>query len=125
MPTEKERLCLERLGGGAALELFDNELSRVLANIVDPNTRAKTRRVVALMVTFAPNEDRDYAGIEIQCKAKLAPSKGYETNAIVLTNRDGSVVATEHDPKQMRLGEEPPAAAGPHVVTLAKKEASA
>lgn len=30
---------LENLGNGAAAELFENELSNVIANILDPNTK--------------------------------------------------------------------------------------
>lgn len=43
-------VTLVSIGGGAAVELFDIELERVLANIKDVNTDPKTRRRITLVV---------------------------------------------------------------------------
>jgi len=41
-------VSLETLKGGAAVQLFDEELQKVLANIMDPNTEAGAVRSVRL-----------------------------------------------------------------------------
>ena len=43
MKSEKQ-VTLENLGHGAAMEMFQAELRNVVANIVDPNTRAEAVR---------------------------------------------------------------------------------
>ena len=43
------KVSLTNLGNGAAVELFDHELQKVLANIDDPNTDPKEKRkIIAL-----------------------------------------------------------------------------
>lgn len=53
-----EKLSLVNLGGGAAVEMFDEALEKVLENILDPNTEAKTKRVITLKMTISPAENR-------------------------------------------------------------------
>ena len=52
-------VTLDTIGGGALVELFDAELSRILSNITDPNTDTTTKRVMTIQVKFKPNRDRE------------------------------------------------------------------
>lgn len=61
------------LSSGATLERADLELSKVLRNIMDPNTSAKTTREVNIKIKIKPTEDRLAAWISIQAMSKLAP----------------------------------------------------
>ena len=106
MPQEKEHVSLENLGAGAATELFDLELQRVLENISDENTKPTAMREVTLKIKIKPSEDRDYGEVEISCVAKLAPVKPFPTN-IFIGRHLGRTVATEHNPKQAQLFETP------------------
>ena len=106
MAEEKEHVSLENLGAGAATELFDLELQRVLENISDKNTKPTALREVTLKIKIKPSEDRDYGEVEISCVAKLAPVKPFPTN-IFIGRHLGRTVATEHNPKQAKLFETP------------------
>lgn len=82
-------LTLSNLGQGAAEELFKEELRRVLANILDPNTKATTVRSIQLKLTFKPNDDRDAANMVIAVDSKLAPVKPFDSTIDI-----GQVVGT-------------------------------
>lgn len=95
-------VTLDTLAQGAAIEKFEDELNRVLENILDPNTKPTAARSVTLVVSFKPDEDRSFANTLIEVKAKLAPSRGVGT-AIYIDRHAGRAVATEYNPRQMRL----------------------
>jgi len=90
----EERLSLANLGKGAAVERFDDELQKVLENILDPNTRPDLVRSVTLTVKIKPNEDRDFANVEIQATSKLAPYDHVPTHIYIGTEK-GRAVAVE------------------------------
>jgi hypothetical protein len=63
------------IGNGMVSELANDELKKVLANIVDPNTDYKKMRKITLELKFKPNEDRSQITIEVSSKNSLAPNK--------------------------------------------------
>ncbi len=93
------KLGLENLAEGAALERFNYQLERVLENINDYNTPAETVRETTLTVKIKPNSDRTKAAVSILSKAKLATMKTEDT--IIHINGLG---ATEHVSQQQSLG---------------------
>lgn len=104
MPEQppEEYVGIENLGRGAAVELFNDELTRVLSNILDPNTDAKAVRSLTLTVKFKPSEERDLAPTIIEVKSKLASPKGVGT-VVFIGKKAGQAVATEHNPRQPEL----------------------
>lgn len=80
MNAEFTKVTLKNLCGGAAAELFDRELDAVLANIADPNAKAKTARTITLTVTVLPTEDRSRGVLGVKCTSKLAPAGELETS---------------------------------------------
>lgn len=98
--NEELQVCLETLGSGAAAELFNDELGKVLSNIVDVNTDHKTAREVSLKVTIRPNEDRTFGAVTIAASSKLAPVKSVGT-AFFIGRKAGRAVATERDSRQL------------------------
>ena len=97
-----EGVTLDTLGHGALNELFAAELARVLANIADPNTDDKVKRVITIQVKFKPNRERDSAAIELVCGSKLAGIMTVETK-VYMGKVKGALVAVEHDPRQSGL----------------------
>lgn len=93
--TEQPIVSLENLGRGAAVELFDDGLQKVLANINDLNTSAKTTRQVTLKVTIKPSENRDIAEVAIECVPKLAPVAPVGTRIAIGKTLSGKVEARE------------------------------
>ena len=119
---EETHVSLHNLGSGAAAELFDLELQRVIDNITDENTKASTIRTVTLTLKIKPEEDRSFGQVAIAAVSKLAPVNPHPTLFYFGRTPKGKAVATEHNPRQAGLFQEP--ATGENVVKLpAGKEA--
>lgn len=97
-----ERVSLSNLGEGAAIELFDLELQRVLDNIIDENTSPGVVREVNLKIKIKPDQDREWGSVQIAATSKLAAVTPYPTQIIIGKDR-GQGVATEHNPKQLSM----------------------
>jgi hypothetical protein len=105
MAGRREKVALGNLGRGAALELFDREFNRALANIVDPNTKAEGVREITLRVKISPDENREAADVEVECKSKLCGNKPFKTQMFVGKASGAGVVAFESNPKQIDFTE--------------------
>lgn len=106
--SDLQHVTLDRLGGGAALELWAKEFERVLDNIMDPNTEPEKKRTIALKVTIAPNEARDVAAVAIECSSSVAPNKPHGTVVYIgREQRGGALVALERDQRSVFDDEEP------------------
>jgi hypothetical protein len=77
MITRKTPLNINNLGYGAAAEMFDAELQRVIANLADPNAGKDTREI-NLKVSFKPGDYGDVI-INVKCSSKLSAIKPFET----------------------------------------------
>jgi hypothetical protein len=99
-----EKVSLTDFLGGAAIEAFDYEMSRVAENILDPNTLATSPREITLKVTIKPTADREMGSVDFHCTTKIAPTKPLNTR-IFFSLENGHAIAIEHDPKQMKLPE--------------------
>lgn len=71
---------LSKLAGGTLQEKFDREITRVVENMQDPNTPFGDKRGITINISFAQNEMRDDAKIEISLKSKLAGVISAKTN---------------------------------------------
>ena len=99
---EQQYVSLENLGHGAAAEMFQNELSRVIANISDPNTKPDEARGLTLKLTIKPSKDRTLCAVSIACVPKLAPVQAFETQMFIGMDK-GKGVASEYNPAQGNL----------------------
>lgn len=102
-----EVITLTTIAGGAAVNLFQGELDRVLRNIQDPNTEARATRKITLEISFAPDEERELGEVQVRVSAKLAGMKGAKTR-VFFGRHKGQFVATEFDPKQVDLFDDRP-----------------
>lgn len=101
--SKKEMVTLENLGGGAASEMFQGSLEKVIENIINPNTKAETTRVITLKMKVKPDKkQRTLCVIELSCEEKLATVLPFET-AMFVGMDQGVVAATEYAPKQETL----------------------
>jgi hypothetical protein len=99
---KQEYVTLENLGHGAAAEMFQAELARVVENVSDPNTKPEAVRSVTLKLKIKPNKDRTFCAVEISCDGKLASLQPFETQMYVGMDK-GKGVATEYNPAQGNL----------------------
>ena len=108
MSNTKEVNILE-LGQGAIQEQINGEVNRIMANVLDPNTDAKTARKLTITLTFKPDENREVVSCSAQAKSNLAPVKAITTSLIVESDKDGNPIAaelTKNDPNQISAFDE-------------------
>lgn len=86
---------LSTLHDGAVDVLFREALADVLKNVEDPNADPKAKRKITITITVKPNEARESAAIDIDCKTKLAPLKPLATTVILGHDDDGEFSAVE------------------------------
>jgi hypothetical protein len=99
-----ENLSLATLGGGAAVEKFDEEFRRLAENVLDPNTEATDKREITLKVTVKPTKERRDGELTIKVASKLAAPIAVQTRAFFAQDRQsGEFIAGEHNPQQMAL----------------------
>jgi hypothetical protein len=94
-----EKMSLATIKDGAAVEMFDLALARVLANVADINTDIKPRKIT-LTVTITPNKDRSIIGISIGCDPVLRNQEKQESYAHVKRDPRGQLFAIEHRAQQ-------------------------
>jgi hypothetical protein len=97
-----ESVSLDRIGGGAAVEMFGEEMKRVLENIADPNTEAEEKRTLLIKVVIQPNETRDMGLTTIQVSSKVAPTRPHGTLIYMGRERKGGpLVAIERNQRDV------------------------
>lgn len=101
MMSEYTPVSLETLGHGAAKELFEAELERVMANVIDPNVKAYAMRGVTLDLKIKPRQIDGMIVIDyvITAKSKLASSEGFESRMYV-AKKSGKAQAFEQKPQE-------------------------
>jgi hypothetical protein len=99
----QQNIKIDTFAGGVLKEKFDQELTRVLENIADPNTKEDAIRKISLDIKFKPDTDREVALVEINSKATLAATKAVGTK--ILIDRDienNKVFASEFGKNQLK-----------------------
>ena len=80
MQPEMQKSILQ-MARGAIMEWADYEMSRLLANILDPNTSATAKRKLTLTLELKPDDDRQT--ITVSWTAKLAATNPVVTSLYV------------------------------------------
>lgn len=96
-------LNVSTLSGGALVERIQDEISKTIANITDPNTPAKKARTVTMKMTIKPNEQRNMAEVSVSTSSTLCAPTPIETDIYIGMNpKTGEIGASE-----MTSGEDP------------------
>ena len=90
MYTSEELVGLINLGNGAAVEMFNTELEKVLNNLDDINKKSKDERSITLVVKFKPGETHGIISTSIEVKSKLSGQRVFATN--IMMGRKGAKV---------------------------------
>lgn len=97
MPDKPDNMInLDKLAGGALREQINDGLQRVLDNITDPNTSAKTKRKLSIVLTFSPDDQRQLADVAMEVKPTLAPVVPSKTRFIIDRDSEGRAVGAEY-----------------------------
>lgn len=85
-----QKVTLANLGEGAVVEMFDNELRKVIENIDDPNTDAETIREITIKMKLHPTKNRKAGKYNINVTSKLAGVAALENH--LFFNQDKTAV---------------------------------
>lgn len=95
--TTKSILQMAR---GAISERADYEMTRLIENIMDPNTKAAAKRKLTITLTFTPDDDRANIGVSCTAKSTLAATNPVTTSLYITGRQDtGEVCAVENVPQ--------------------------
>lgn len=104
-----ERVTLVSIGNGAALELFERELTNVLTNIADINTSPRQKREITIKMTFKPDENRERADVQVAVTSKTAGVRPVDRE-VFLGKQNGEPVAVQSNPRQGKIFDPTPTA---------------
>lgn len=76
MENQKSILQMAR---GAIQERADYEMSRLLDNILDPNTKATAKRKLTITLELSPDDTRQNIMVSCSAKSTLAPTSPVTT----------------------------------------------
>lgn len=93
-----EKSILE-MARGAITERVDYEMGRVLANILDPNTKAVAKRKITLTVEFIPDDERQTISVSVTAKSTLVPTTPIKTALYASTGSFGDFAVVEMTPQ--------------------------
>ncbi|CYV51763.1 hypothetical protein [Streptococcus suis] len=89
-------LDLSSIADGGLQEKLNNELARVIENILDPNTDPTVKREVSIKLVLKPNDQRNSVDTIMEVKSKLAPQVKLSTTILVGQNYEtGEIHANE------------------------------
>jgi hypothetical protein len=100
--NQRETINLGNLCGGAALEVFEDAVAKIMANIADINTDPTQKREIVLKFSFKPSESREVGEAMVKCETKLASIKAAKGN-FFLAKRGGQVKGYAQNPRQEAL----------------------
>jgi len=118
----EEVVTLASIANGAALELFEHELKRVIANIADINTSPKKKRQITIKVVIQPSEDRGIGYTNVEVSANLAAIKPVEST-MYFGKKDGQLVAVQSNPSQPGIFDETKSNVTPMSAIAGRKDA--
>jgi hypothetical protein len=98
----EEPVTIFNIANGALGELFDKELQRVLADVLDPNTKATEVRSITIKVAFRPDESREFSAVGLLVTSSLGKPKPIGAQ-IFFGRKGGQILALENNPKQSGL----------------------
>lgn len=87
-------------GRGSIMERVDYEMSKVLDNILDVNTKATAKRKITVTLEITPDDDRGGFTLGTTSKSTLAPTNPVRTSFCILGDRNtGEVQIVENTPQ--------------------------
>ena len=86
--TKEDRKSILQMAQGAIMERVDYEMSRVLDNILDPNTKATAKRKLTVTLTFTPDDEREHVTVDTVVKPALAATNPVVTSLYVADGRN-------------------------------------
>lgn len=102
MNNEKARKSILEMCNGAFKERADYEMSRLIDNILDPNTDPVAKRKVTITLELKPDAERTNVAVACSVKSSLAPTYPVATMLYIAAN-DTVIEMTPQIPGQLGL----------------------
>lgn len=102
MSPKADEMCREsilRMAQGAIEEKVDYEVSRVIDNILDPNTKPDAKRKITITLEFLPDAERKHIALAASAKSALVPTAAVATSMIITSDGNGEMVIAEMVPQ--------------------------
>lgn len=114
----EEKIALHTIAGGALEELFERELDKITADILDLNNEATAVREITIKIKVKPDENRNFGSVAITVDSKTGSAKA--VGSVFSFGRQGNrAVAAEFEPSQKPMFDQ----VGPRpVVNMPKTE---
>lgn len=93
------RSSILQMAKGAVQERVDYEVSKVVDNILDPNTEATAKRKITLTIELKPDSDRLVITMNATAKSTLAPTKPIGTALAITADDKGQMMIAEMTPQ--------------------------
>jgi hypothetical protein len=90
-----QKIELSHFQHGVVVDLFNEELKKVLENIDDENTEAKAERSVTIKIAIKPDKTRRTGEVKVQAYSTLAKIKPTESFVFFDVGDDGKLTAFE------------------------------
>ena len=97
--NELKRDSILRMAAGAIEEKVDYEVSRVIDNILDLNSKPDAKRKVTITLEFLPDAERKHITIAATAKSTLVPTAAVATSVIITNDGNGEMVVAELTPQ--------------------------
>ena len=88
-----KEVSLETIQNGAVVDMFNEELQKVMKNIADENTKPDAVRSITITVKIRPDKTRRSAATQVDCKITLSPVKPSDGFISLNQTKDGSLEA--------------------------------
>ena len=88
-----------QMAKGAFQERVDYEMSRVIDNILDLNTKATAKRKITLTIELTPDDERRQIQVAVTAKSALASTNPVATSLCITSDGNGEMVVAEMVPQ--------------------------
>lgn len=99
METTNNKTSIMQMAKGAFEERVDYEMSKVVDNILDINTKPTAKRKITLTIEMTPDDTRQLIQVAVTCKSALPPTNPVATALYIAGNEDGEMTVLEMAPQ--------------------------
>lgn len=106
---ELEKKSIVQMAMGAIQERVDYEMSRIIDNIIDVNTKATGKRTLTIKIDLTPADDRKTIAVSAVAKSTLQATNAVATSLYVTSDHNGELAVVEMVPQipgQMNFDQE-------------------
>lgn len=106
---ELEKRSIIQMAMGAIEERVDYEMTRIIDNIVDPNTKATGKRSLTVKIDLTPADDRQTIQVSATAKSTLVATNAVATALYITNDTNGEMAVVEMVPQipgQMNMDNE-------------------